>query len=476
MAGCLALAAVLAFGVVWASESQGRDAIHVVLSAQLVVVALGLLLVRLHSGHLSIFNPMVLFLVAFPVLYFWPALQLLRGQDSISRLFVPWLPNDLALQLRAAKVALAGLISVCVGHVAANVIPLRQRSRKAKTSRLPSGHVRLGITGFIGIALFAGFIFSVGGVGSLLNNLSNRTVFTAGLNYLGSGPMVLAAAGVARLIADHKWPPTLAVRALLTGSMLLLFFLGSKAVIAVFVLVVAAIVNHRYRKLNILWVASAALLASLGLGTYDLYFRDALPNRRPLTAVVRENGGIVQALQTQLLGGNAFGQQALAIAIYEFPNNAPYEGFKTIESLALSPVPRRLYPNKPSAPSATFTKTFAPAFLKQGSTIPPTAFGEMYMCFGVMGVVVGAALLGALLNVAYRVRHFGDKGLLLSALVLADVVHYMRGETYGAAVLFLLIWIPARWSLGRQTEEVSPKGAKPFTNPPLATQAGVRAL
>lgn len=442
-------------GVEFTLSAAGDSPLQLAVAAQLLVVLLGLMGLHLRDKAVDIFNPMTIVLATFPLMYTLQAVLVGRQSDAFSTDKAPWLYSEPAVQVRSAAVALLALTLLLVGYFAADLwsphalFPrLRRVDPRLRAPRLGFRQRRLVIVA-VGAVLFLLLIASVGGPRQLVENLFNRTVFLEGKNYLALGPLLMFGAVAGSLVVEDRWPPRTQLVYLGLAAIALSALSGSKANILIELLLVGAIVHFKYARIRLRTVLATATVLVILLTAYDLYFRNALARGVSLRQAVAEQGGYWSVITEKGAANSFFGHQALAISMAKFPREHPHLGIDAYSPVLLAPVPRAILPKKPPPTASAFTESFAPDFLRGGSSVPTTAIGEMYVAFGVTGVAVGSVVVGVLLRWAYLARLRGPRGLFTCALTSALTAHYLRGETYAIVVLFLMILLPGLWVVGR---------------------------
>ena len=238
----------------------------------------------------------------------------------------------------------------------------------------------------LGLALFVALLVSVHGLANLVQNLDSRTTFFSKKNYLTIGPIIIASASVAWAIAENRWPLRPRIIATLVTGLVLTLFIGAKTDLFIPIALMVAAVYYLWRRFRLISVALGLVAMVAVLSLYNIYFRSALPQHISLSSAVAQSGGWTQLITHDFVGDTFLSQQVLTIAVAEFGQSHPYLGTSGVKAIVVAPIPRGLFPNKPASPSAAFTRSFDPQFLASGSTIPPTAFGEMYIDFGIPGV------------------------------------------------------------------------------------------
>jgi len=115
-------------------------------------------------------------------------------------------------------------------------------------------------------------------------------------------------------------------------------------------------------------------------------------------------------------------------------------------------VPRALYPGKPINSGAYFMSVLHPAEFAANFALPPTLFGDAYMNFGTLGVVIACLLLGlvtARLDIACkRARLSMLPWFLIVYASFYDLLRSPLSESLAGILLTVAAWTVLRWALG----------------------------
>lgn len=144
----------------------------------------------------------------------------------------------------------------------------------------------------------------------------------------------------------------------------------------------------------------------------------------------------------------------LAYLISQTPERIPYLLGETYYPLLVKPVPRAIYPDKPQdIPEFRRRVGQNYGFLPEGNEInvfKVHQIGEMYINFGIVGVLLGMLILGAVCRVLYRMFfHSGATAVTMAAgalimtrllLGMEDWASPMWGFIMWYAVLLVLLW------------------------------------
>jgi len=448
------LSLVVGIALAWSLRVSSSAPLVAIELAQLAVVLIILLVLRVNTGGIDLFNPFVLVLFEFLLLYTLQAHLMTTGGEQFSKTFAPEMLAGRDLQVRAAVCASLALLSVTTGYFSGG---LGRKTRSPDVGRVwgPRGarpengdfRTRRGVVIVGGLALFATLIVTVGGPTSLVHNLYNRTTFFQGKNYFAYGPVVMFAGAAARLMSEEAWPPRRSTGLLLGLSFGLSFLTGAKANVAIEAILLAGIYHYSVRRLRAPMVAALCVVLVFSSVALDIYLRNALPRHVSIGQAVSEAGGPQRLVTTLFASDTFFGEQAMALAVTSFPSAHRYLGVDAFTPVLLAPVPRSVYAGKPLPTAAIFTQQFAPSFYDAGSTVPATAFGEMYIAFGYVGIILGGLALGYVLRRVYDARYRSTRHLFVCVATSALVLHYLRGEFFGVVIPGLIVGVPGLWAL-----------------------------
>jgi hypothetical protein len=127
------------------------------------------------------------------------------------------------------------------------------------------------------------------------------------------------------------------------------------------------------------------------------------------------------------------------------PAELPYQFGSTFTPVIFKPVPRVLMPSKPLGADALFTRQSSPNAYDSGLVTGLGAWGEWYLNFSWLGLILGMALTGALSSAAYKAMRatteFGR--ILLYASFVVVLFTWLRSDFNAATSLGLYYFIPA---------------------------------
>lgn len=143
--------------------------------------------------------------------------------------------------------------------------------------------------------------------------------------------------------------------------------------------------------------------------------------------------------------------QVLTVLVENIPHAIPFQYGGTFLSLFTMPIPSSLYPSKPLPSTGVLTLALWPdRWFLQGTTMPPGLMGEMYMNFGSAGVFLGMIVFGSMFGYAYsriRRKNAEPSSIILYALLVAMMAHYIRGEAVSPTVMYAIFSLPTLFAL-----------------------------
>ncbi len=312
---------------------------------------------------------------------------------------------------------------------------------------------------------FVTILVILGGVSGLLQGASDRIRAFAGLNGLFLLQNLLLSVSLAwfiRLTRDEK-------KSLSERFCFWLYFLGGLFVCAlqgqkstIFIIVLSLIIVRHYRVKRVSLVKGAVLgfVMFVSLMAYHLLKQEFLATGRFF--FINEDQGVflsfVHFLATQFTG-NLMQLQTMTVLIDAMPHGLEWQNGTTLLMLVLILIPSGLFPNKPLTAAGIFTGAFWPnKWLMEGTTLPPGIFGELYMNFGVLGVLFGGFFLGLIWGRLYGAVVYNpqsDRALGIYALAVASMLHLFRGELASVALLIASIWLPFLLLSSKRQEPVN---------------------
>jgi hypothetical protein len=141
--------------------------------------------------------------------------------------------------------------------------------------------------------------------------------------------------------------------------------------------------------------------------------------------------------------GRFYGTDSFMVVLDAADEGYPLQHGKTLADLLYFYVPRAFWPGKPESYSMLFGREFLAATYDDGeSFFTPSLPGELYLNFGVMGLLVGGLLTGQLLwDVYFQLILWPDRGverLLVYAIVMPYVALLAAGPISTVAEYILM--------------------------------------
>ena len=304
----------------------------------------------------------------------------------------------------------------------------------------------------VAILAFATILFLLGGISGLLQGASDRTRAFAGLNGLFLLQNLLLSVSLAwfiRLTRDKKksFFERVCFWVYFLGGLLICSLQGQKSTLFIIVLSLVIVRHYRIKQVSFLKCVLLGAVMFVTLMVYHLFKQQYLVTGS--FSFVNQDQGVFLSLLHFLMiqfTGNLMQLQTMTVLIDAMPQVLEWQNGKTLLMLVLILLPSVLFPNKPLTAAGIFTGAFWPnMWLLQGTTMPPGIFGEFYMNFGVLGVLVGGLLLGIIwgrLHGAVIYSPKSDRALGVYALTVASMLHLFRGELASVALLMASIWLP----------------------------------
>jgi hypothetical protein len=292
-------------------------------------------------------------------------------------------------------------------------------------------------------------VLLLGGPYAFIVGLPDRTRAFAGLNYFVQSSLLLpifALVWFAYLLSQRRlwsiWFAIYAGIAMGIGSMA-----GQKANIFI-VLVAAGVTFHMlYRRIPLRLLPLPLGAGICLLAAYDLYFREylvlgGLGGGDPYVTFGERFGRMLG----RVLAGNFIQLQQLTVMVDAVPDVLPWQYGRSYLMLLLSPIPSSIWPEKPPLSAYDYTMMLWPhRWIGEGTSMPPSLMGEMYLNFGPIFVAIGMCAFGYGYGIAYRwMRDRLDQpfAVLCYGVLLGLMLHYIRGEFVAATVLLLVALTP----------------------------------
>jgi hypothetical protein len=329
----------------------------------------------------------------------------------------------------------------------------RARSTLASISRRK---VRRLVLAYLVIGAVAWLVYfeAMGGFVSFIANLQNRTQLSAGLGYVFLVANLLQVGAALASVCDAagtrvlpRWLTFVSIA--VAFGLVLLLGMRSRALMYVAVLAVAHYaLGVRISRARIALVAlsgvliifAAGKLRLLGSGTGAIFERDEI-----LAAVLADSDDFIESATVD------YGHFDRASLVYEYvPRRVEHQLGATIGALALLPIPRKWFPNKPVGAGPLMANAFRAgawdldAGWASGTT--PTLVGELFLNFSWPGVALGGLVFGVVAMRAYR-RWIVNGSTVYDVLQYATfgiffIVAGTLGEFYGTMIIYGVYALP----------------------------------
>lgn len=320
---------------------------------------------------------------------------------------------------------------------------------------------------FTAVALLALVIIliALGGLSGLIQGASDRIRAFAGLNgffLLQNLLLSVSLAWFIRLTRGEK--KGLSERVLFWLYFLVGIFVcglqGQKSTIFIIVLSLIIVRHYRVQRVSLIKGAVLGFVMFVSLMAYHLFKQEFLVSGK--FSFINDEQGVflsfVNFLAIQFTG-NLMQLQTMSVLVDAMPRLLDWQNGTTLLMIVLILIPSGIFPNKPMTAAGVFTGAFWPnMWLREGTTLPPGIFGELYMNFGTLGVLLGGLLLGVLWGWLYGAtinNPKSDRALGVYALTVASMLHLFRGELASVALLVASILIPFLLLSSKRQEPVN---------------------
>lgn len=395
------------------------------------------------KGGFDLFEPIILFSLFFLAGYVIPAVDLLDGTNVFLRVRGFAFENQAATMNVALFYVLLGVIFFYIGYYSsfgnalARILPSFEGSWSV---------VRLRRVVFIyivlGVSLLAVLVITSGGIAYFISHLYRRLELLSGKYYFAMGALILAAGA---LVFYTYWLSRkrfmVCFWIFFACVVVSLSLLGSRTSIAVLLFTLITLWHYQRRRVGFVTAAWAVIGMSGIYIAYNMLFKEYFAVGQIFYAPYSHGeAGLLLSLWNRLTAGTLIQLQTFMVMIEKFHN---FLLGRSYLSVLVSFIPRVIFPNKPISPAGIFTQGISPELLKAGTSIPPSLMGEFYMNFSLIGVVIGMALFGVFWKTLYIYRRRSSLASnLIYAVTLSFMFPWIRGESYGPVVQYLMLLIP----------------------------------
>ena len=358
-------------------------------------------LVGMKRGQQDIFEPSYLFAVSFGVLFvIRPLLEWssTHGVPTMGGL------DPTPTYLAAIVVALLGGLAFYAGYYSPVGRRLAARLSTAPTG-LDNGRVRIGVLSVTvtGIALYAAFLSTSGGLGALAAVISGRNqdyvlLVSQPAGYLYSGLSFLFPAGLILLVTARSWKSLtgLAGMTLVAASVGPAFFAGTRsATLPALLTLILLWYLRRGARPRLVSIITLALAGFVLVISVPRDFRNTDDRTSSLVDAVASSVSNAQETGRQFfLGLDTAMLPALAIELSYVPEVIPYQLGSTYVEAAVRPIPRAFWSSKPEAADTQLMRVLWPDLAAQRVGLAFSLFGEPYLNFGFPGVIAISSIFG----------------------------------------------------------------------------------
>lgn len=445
----VALVLVAATSVLFAFLSEGSSSNR--LATAICAALTTPILVRLALGKpIDVLHPTLLFSIFVFMGCVLPVSDFLEGTDPFTGAWYYPLANIESSLMHALRLVLFGVIAFYLGYAIGRLFApthtagatLFWHKRRLVLSGL--------ICTFVGIALFMFGVFLIGGPSSLIAGAADRTRAFAGLGYFFNGVLLLPSFALvwwafllttSRRLTDWRfW--SYAVFAFVLSNLL-----GSRA--NTFILLLAGVILYHLlrRRISVLVFAFLAVMGAVFFVFSAIIFREYLIVGRIVTIDVYSyaENPLVEMIRQRLMS-EFFQIQVMTTLIDTMPYQVSFQNGSSYLFLLAGPIPSSIWPGKPLPSPGILTLALWPEkWLGQGTAMPPSLMGELYMNFSDLGVPIGMIIFGALFGSVRKWMHLNRHRLmpiLSYSLLIACLMHYFRGAFPEATIVLLTFLIP----------------------------------
>lgn len=433
----------------------------------LSLVLLAPLAWRVLGRRLDPFEPIVVFAVAYGVMFLVRPLAMIVDGDfdyvrpTATIPVADAFPTLLAAALIGAAAFVGGYSASLGRRVARRMAPPPSRFDTSSIVAIACGVALIGVASFLAFLVFATRRVGVSGLALFFAGRSPALTdaLRSAPGYLNHGPMLLIPASLVLLaVGQARRDRRISVLGAAAGLLLVLRATpgGNRIMLLPFAggVLVYWYVTHRRRPGPVLLVLamSAALTGSaVLLAIRDAATRQETGVRGAVEAVLSDPAKIVAPLTR---GGDTEMAPALAAVMSAIPTPIPHTwGMAVFGDLLIRPIPRALWHGKPLAPREQVIATLWPAeYSVAGMKLANPEFSILlyfYLDFGLPGIAVGMALFGLGARVAYEYfRRFGATSTLvrlLFSLFVPFMVIALRDSPVDtidkAAFIVLPLWL-----------------------------------
>lgn len=418
----------------------------------LISLLIPLLIALRYKEDLDILSPISLFSIFVLACYLFPASLVYFELDYFSIFWPIYLTDEGSSMVKTMAAVIAIIYSFYFGWYAAGVSRRRVYSRRKPNTyglrvvRYPGFFwVALVLTCVSIVALVAG-VYLLGGLSVLLAGMGDRIRLFSGLNYFFMLSNMLISCTVFwyfLIVTGHK-KTSYSFYIYLFLMLLVISLQGAKSTIYVAIVILMCLRHYFVRPIPLSKLVASAVAMFIVLIIYQVVFRELLVIGE-IVSLETEDGGVFFAFFREL-SGNLMQYQTLRIIVDKIPSEHDFLYGKSLLALVTLPIPSSIYPDKLLTAPGYFTIFFWPdRWFNEGTSLPPGFFGEMYLNFGYVGIIVGGIVMGWFSARIYKLSFhpfLRPKKVLTLCVFNGLLLHYFRGEFVAPTLLALTILAP----------------------------------
>jgi oligosaccharide repeat unit polymerase len=412
-------------------------------SVLIIIVATALARVCRVQRDFDLFEPLHLVLALFLIFY------------PVRALFAVWLDDSWFDPARAAiwkglSASVLGFVCFAIGYkFGASQSAVRRRIwldrswNQQRANSVSLAFLLIGLAGFVALRFLSGSLFYFILVDPDIKGPEEIRAWFFYLLWICLFIQVGALIQFGAWLSTGRRPLRTAFYCILA---LLSTFLLARYFTVLFLMMLALGWHYQKRRIRAIQVVILFFLVIGYLGIAGLYREWISPGYDlDKAGELAELAGQQDKLVIRYVVGNLEQLSNLTEVISMAPSELPYQFGSTFTPIFLKPIPRVLMPAKPLGASALFSRQFIPELYDTGLVTGLGAWGEWYMNFSWLGLILGMALIGALSAAAYKaMRATNEFGrVMLYASFVIVLFTWLRNDFNSATTYGLYYSIPA---------------------------------
>lgn len=264
----------------------------------------------------------------------------------------------------------------------------------------------IGIVTILFVALLmGGFLAQYGGSAAYERVIKGGIGLFRGQGYLLASRFLVAPAFLGSLIVylEHRKKrifETIFIVIFFAFTIIFMFITGRRVYLVGCLLLTLVVWNYKHKKIGLRQISIFLLVSFIFSVFYVALVRGSsyfdISNTRTINVQVKN------ILTDVMSRGTLTELYTFGDIVNKFPERMNFQYGKTFLSLLTMPLPRSIFPNKLPEIGELFTRTFYPDyFLITSFGIP--AIGELYINFGVFGILFGMLFLGVITKNIYQI-------------------------------------------------------------------------